>query len=193
MKSHLPRFASNTGAFFIAGALLVGCASGGYQVAPSGSALQRAVPLGLNTDALAKPFTSPLGGEVFTASNVTVRPKCSRNPHTTRFSGSGATSGPYPGTFVASGSWRLGLGGFPPKPYWGFSEFFTITSGTRTISGSVGGNGSGFPSFITCKTFGPVAKRGTLLYHSRIDGIHYSGPATIRIIESGPLGEMLRR
>jgi hypothetical protein len=181
-------------AVFFVSAFLVGCASGGYQVAPSGSTLQNAVPVGLNTNAVsAKPFTSPLGGEVFTASNVAVREKCRGLHLTTRFRARGATSGPYPGTFVASGSWRFGANGFPPKPYWGFSEFFTITSGTRTITGSVGGNGSGIPSFIACKTFGPVAKRGTLLYHSKIAEIHYSGPATVKIIEIGSLGEMLRR
>jgi hypothetical protein len=39
MRTFLDRFASKAVVFFIASALLVGCASGGYQVAPSGSTM----------------------------------------------------------------------------------------------------------------------------------------------------------
>src|SRR5580700_6012468 len=51
MRSHLPRFANNAIAFFVAGVFLVGCSSSGSQVAPAGPMQQNAVPSDLDTNA----------------------------------------------------------------------------------------------------------------------------------------------
>ena len=190
------RFAHRCAGLLI-GAFLAGC-SGASQLTPSNPMQQSIVRSGLNTDAgYAKPDNSPLSGEVFSASNVTVTTKlCERRRRgfaSVSFSSNGKTRGPYQGSFAAHGSWSWKETIFGGS--WNFFEKFKVTSGTHTVFGKIGGSGSAppLPPFVTCTTFGPVPKRGTLMYHSQIDGIHYSGPATVRIIESGSLGEMLRR
>jgi hypothetical protein len=177
-------------------AILAGCNSGGSQVAPAGPMQQSRARLDLNAEAgPAKPLTTPLSGEVFSASNVTVKTtKCGGGQiqgKVATFGASGKTEGPYRGTFSAKGDW--GWSSFPlGRGTWHFNESFGITSGTRTISGKVAGFSHGFGPGITCKSFGSAGRAAGLKYHSRIDGISYSGPVTVRKIAGGFLREMLR-
>jgi hypothetical protein len=172
--------ASITVAFFVASALLVGCASSGPQVEPS--VLQSAVRMGLNTNAATgRPLTSPLSGEVFTASNVTVKNTiCINYDVKTSFTASGKVRGPYPGTFTASGLWQAG------QVAWGFSESFMVTSGTSTIAGTIHGSSLGRPPF-RCLSFGPADGDERLTYSSG----SWSGSASIAIISAGNLRERL--
>jgi hypothetical protein len=64
----------------------------------------------------------------------------------TTFTARGTATGSYPGTFTASGSWESGEsnGGHAQWiccPWWIFSEAFTITSGSSSISGRITGMG----------------------------------------------------
>lgn len=63
------------------------------------------------------------------------------------FKASGTATGPYPGTFTASGSYNF----CEVYCMWTFGESFTITSGTAKISGTISklgwGNSPPFPAF----------------------------------------------
>ena len=89
------RFAHRCAALLIS-AFLAAC-SGGSQLAPQGPMQRSAAQSYLKANAgYASPDNSPPSGEVFTASNVTVRHKnCSGShpPHTTHLSASEATRG----------------------------------------------------------------------------------------------------
>lgn len=173
---------------FTLGAGLAACGGGGNGVSP----LPKSVAPLIAAPSSTQPDTSPLRGEVFTASDVTVENNRCRFGVSTRFRAKGTTGGPYLGTFVASGKWRDVFA--PPSPLrWLFSESFTITSGKHTISGTVVGGGSGFPSFITCTAFGPATKGAGLKYDAMIGKTIYSGPITVKDIATGSLGEMLHR
>jgi hypothetical protein len=171
-----------------AAGMLTGC--GGSQVAPQDPMQQNAARSGLNTNAgSAKPDTSPLRGEVFTASNVTVKFVGRRGlTLRTNFSASGEATGPQPGTFVAKGSWSTWV---LFHPGWSFSESFTIKSGARTISGTIAGHGACCSLPISNRTFGPATYHDGLRYKSRINGTLYYGPVTTNKIMAGSLGEML--
>ncbi len=54
------------------------------------------------------------------------------------FTASGTATGPYPGTFTATGYWELDL-----LVLSAFHESFTITSGTTTVTGTADYTGSG--------------------------------------------------
>ena len=95
----------------------------------------------------------------------------------------GNAAGPYPGTFLASGNWKIrfyaiqgGLIGF-----WFFYERFTITSGSSKISGTIKGRGEGSEGshqfFPTCESLGP----SNMQYTSNSG----SGNADIEIIQKG--------
>jgi hypothetical protein len=103
-----------------------------------------------------------LRGEVLTASSVSVK-YVGKSLHKTTFSASGVAKGPYPGTFVATGSWGRGVseGG----PYWYFSESLNISSsehrGGRDIPRRIFGNGGcsdlSCSGILTKTTFGPTS------------------------------------
>ncbi len=153
---------------------------------------QNATRSGLNTDtASAKPDTSPLSGEVFTASKVSVKITSCRKTgpivsYAARFTASGEAKGPYPGALFAKGNWdkEVGIG----HASWGFYEKFKITSRKNTLSGHIEMSDDGetpWPS-IECATFGPVTSGGFLTYRSG----SWSGPVTVPYkIHEGHLGK----
>ena len=81
-----------------------------------------------------------LQGEVLSATSVTIKESGgfgSTSSFGATFSASGKARGPYPGTFVANGSWSQ-------RSWWHyhvwlryFHQVFTITSGARRISGII--------------------------------------------------------
>jgi hypothetical protein len=132
----------------------------------------------------AKPFTSPLSGEVFNASDVSVKnTTCSYYNLETVFNATGKAKGPYPGTFTASGSWK-----HQHNLTWSFNESFTITSGTSTISGTIVWGWLGKPPIlITCSTFGPADANDKVTYSSG----SWSGVVTAKGIKTSYLREKL--
>ena len=101
-----------------------------------------------------------LSGETLTARDVTIKHRTCRGgvlAHVDAvFRAQGTASGPYPGSFVATGRWtwerRIG---FPPLG--SFRESFSITSRTRTISGHIHGNGGIISSgTIKCGSIDPL-------------------------------------
>jgi hypothetical protein len=157
------------------------------------SPLPKSVAPLITAPSSAKPDRSPLSGEAFSARNVTVTTTiCGGGKaqfKAANFSASGQARGPYPGTFHATGGW--GWESIYGNVHWRFSESFTITSGTSTISGTSGAYENGSGPVLTCKTFGPAGKAAGIRYRFRIDGIHYSGPLAVRDIANGSLHEKL--
>ncbi|MGB8967136.1 MAG: hypothetical protein WCB99_16025 [Candidatus Cybelea sp.] len=96
----------------------------------------------------------------------------------------GKATGPYPGTFTASGGWGISeiISGNKIDLFWGFSERFIITSGASKISGTIEGMSDENP-FPGCTSFGPE----TLQYTSN----YGDGNADIQIIEKGDFSETL--
>jgi hypothetical protein len=88
--------------------------------------------------------TGLLDGEVLTGAHVRVRHvKCHR-VYTADFHATGSATGPYPGTFVAKGSWDGGFFERGQGPFWHFSEQVAISSGASSIIAVVQGFGTGF-------------------------------------------------
>jgi hypothetical protein len=118
-----------------------------------------------------------LSGETFTARDVTIKHRTCRGGVFARvdtvFRAQGTASGPYPGTFVATGRWTWGRRiGFPPL--WGFRESFSITSRTRTSSGHIHGNGAILSrTIITCSSIGPLTGA-----NFKYTSASWSGPVT---------------
>jgi hypothetical protein len=94
----------------------------------------------------------------------------------------GKATGPYPGTFTASGQWGVSeiIVNGSQFFYSTFSESFIITSGASKVSGTIEGTPSGF---LSCKSFGPK----TLQYTSN----YGDGNADIQIIKKGEFSETL--
>lgn len=149
---------------------LAGCA-GGTQLAPASipnSPLGRSADRAASGTPFARALPASLSGEVLTATNVEVTParRC-RTPYriNATFTASGTATGPYPGTFSASGSWYRF---FDDYTTWGFQESFTIASGSTNIEGTASTSGS-FSSpapVIRCFRFGPAGQKVHVTYSS---------------------------
>jgi hypothetical protein len=106
----------------------------------------------------------------------------------TTFTAHGTAAGSYPGTFTASGSWDSGEsngghGQWICCPWWSFSEAFTITSGSSSISGTITGFGidSGPPFSYD------VVSNLSLPYRASTG----NGNANIETIQKGDFSEVL--
>jgi hypothetical protein len=87
--------------------------------------------------------------------------------------------------FKATGSWVWVLNMIV---HWGFSESFTITSGSKTISGTISGGAlSAKRPAMECRDFGPAYKKWALAYTAG----SASGIATVGRIKKGYLRETL--
>jgi hypothetical protein len=173
-----------------AAAMLAGC--GGSSQFPNPTA-QAPVRNAISSKRLASPsFAMPerigansSGAEVLTGKATLHRCHSYGFEFFRRFSQAhGKATGPYPGTFTASGQWgvsELVINGSVDF-FWGFSERFIITSGASKISGTIGGM-SDEKSFPSCTSFGPQ----TLQYTSN----YGDGNADIQIIEKGDFSETL--
>jgi hypothetical protein len=92
-----------------------------------------------------------------------VRPCRAPIPVNAKFAASGTATGPYPGTFVVSGTWDDFI---DDLFIWDFNESFTITSGGHKISGTAfvqGSSGESVP-WIRCRRFGPAGTRFGITY-----------------------------
>lgn len=156
--SHFFHRATTTVTLLSATLALAAC-GGGTQSFSSSAPLQENLGFrsALTPAVSEKPLYS-LSGEHFTASDVQVSGKCPGSD--ARFSATGTTVGPYPGTFEATGNWYDKFSnehGFQ----WYFKESFTIASGSNSIVGTISkfhpGHGAG-P--MDCLQFG----RGELRY-----------------------------
>ena len=124
----------------------------------------------------ANPLTSPLSGEVLTATNVeVVEVKCQEQGAHSTFSASGTATGPFPGSFTAKGGWRTRS---LYSQEWIFHESFTIMSGTSEIHGHVAQLGG--PGW--CGEYGSTR---TLKYTAG----HWAGSASTTGISEGVFSE----
>jgi hypothetical protein len=91
----------------------------------------------------------------------------------------GTATGPYPGSFTASGGWTFYSDG-PMGPFWTFGEGFTISSGSTQIKGSIYQQNTGFgPPFpgvyqyTTTDGYSGGAKIRSLWphFHERLSGL----------------------
>jgi hypothetical protein len=168
--------------------MLAGC--GGATQFPNPTA-QTAVSNALSSKAVTSPsFAMPeragpnsSGTEVLTGKAKLIKP-CHyvKGGWSTSFSAHGNATGPYPGTFTATGSWygyRSSIGGYD---FFLFVDTFTVTSGSATISGT--SNAAAFAAPISCT----VVKNVTVSYRSG----SVTGNAKIDI-RSGHIHEYLRR
>src|SRR5579871_4457072 len=113
-----------------AAALLAGCGGSQAQGAAWTPSQQNV------TGVLANDSNSELHGETFSASGGTFSCAKHADYSISHFATSGNASGPLPGSFSASGSWRLSSG------TWSFQEKFEILSGSQTISGKIDKDGT---------------------------------------------------
>jgi|HubBroStandDraft_5_1064220.scaffolds.fasta_scaffold00651_5 hypothetical protein len=78
--------------------------------------------------------TISLSGESLIAKDIKLSESCTEYFETS-FTAKGQATGPYPGTFTATGSWYKTTGEYSVPPT--LNEQFTITSGSTNISGSI--------------------------------------------------------
>lgn len=175
------------------GAFLGGCtgAAGPGTVSPATIGL----PLYLSravSERLAAPQVGPLNGETLTGT-VTVRAgSYCHNEHDADgfFTASGTATGPYPGTFTASGHfWDVNDSG--SFFIWGFEENFFITTSSGSIGGFVnvsaqysGGPGPRIP-LMRCLLFGPAGPRSDMRYSTVSVARFSSGSLRVDRIRNG--------
>jgi hypothetical protein len=92
----------------------------------------------------------------------------------TNFRAHGNATGPYPGTFTASGEWTASQNSVH-QAQWVFSEYFAITSASSTISGTINGIGVNGSLPFSCT----VVKNLAVPYESG----SVSGTAVIKVIQ----------
>lgn len=121
-----------------------------------------------------------LGSEVLTASKVAIKPWYRRGEAAGEsFNTNGRAEGPFPGTFVASGSWGVyGLS------VCAFNESFTITSRSSAVAGTI--SGSWQPGY--CSKFGKRIGPISLEYELENGN---SGRVSIKIIRKRAFHETL--
>ena len=161
-----------------AAAILAGCGGAARSALPNGIE-QNAARVALNS---VPPPSS--ANEVLTATDVTVGSYCPATEGAS-FSASGTATGPYPGTFTASGYWNSGEG--LDHYFWDFRESIKIVSNTLAIHVHIKRvRGSHKPSrFISCDSFGGVGHPIAMKYKSK----YATGIAEIEIIQQGDLSE----
>jgi hypothetical protein len=172
-------------------AMLTGC--GGSTQFPNPTA-QTPAGNAINSKRVASPrFATPerVGSHSSSTEVLTGKAKLIKPCHTIRgkhgksqgwsttFSAHGKATGPYPGTFTASGSWSTSCNRVF-QCFWTFGETFTITSGSSTISGTAFTPGFGQ---LSCT----VVENLTVPYTSG----SVSGPALINIIQKQDFSETL--
>lgn len=146
-------------AFYCGATMLAGCGGAPSQAAATGP--------------LPQPAASSLAraSEVLTASKVSIKSWYRRGEAAGEsFKTGGRADGPFPGIFVASGSWGVyGLS------VCAFNESFTITSGSSSLYGTISGSGPvGY-----CSRFGEKIGPISLEYEV---GNGNTGRVTIKII-----------
>lgn len=176
-------------------AALPACAAFAFVACSSGHFAPTPAAVGANSADRVAPSIIPdfsLRGEVLTASSVTVKyaGHCG-NCRLTNFNASGAAKGPFPGTFVASGSWRsctMLHGGY----YWHFDESLKIRSGGSSASRFIVGNGGcsdySCTGILTQTTFGPTST--TVKLSLRKSGT-WIGSVQTNVIQASSLTEWL--
>ncbi len=162
----------------IAAAMLAGCGGSTQPSFPNGME-QNATRVALNSVTLPSSAS-----EVLTATDVTVSSYCPTTEGAS-FSASGTATGPYPGTFTASGYWNSGEG--LHHFFWDFRESIKIVSNTLAIHVHIHRvRGSGRPArFISCDIFGGIGHPIAMKYKSK----YATGIAEIEIIQQGDLNE----
>lgn len=158
-------------------------------LADCGGATQPPVLNGVERNAMVNAISATRlssASEVLTTTDVTVTPACPSSPGAS-FNASGTTTGPYPGTFTASGLWRDDQELGPHHWIWVFRESIRIVSNTLTIHVHVKRvRGSRGPSrFISCDAFGGVGHPIAVKYKSK----YANGIAEVEIIQQGDLNE----
>jgi hypothetical protein len=159
-------------------------------LAACGGATQPSVLNGVEQSVAANGIpVTPLSSESedLTTTDVNVTPSCPRNPGAS-FNASGTATGPYPGTFTASGFWRDDQELGPHHWLWVFRESIGIVSNTLAIHVHIKHvRGSRGPSrFISCDSFGGVGHSIVMKYKGK-----YAGTAEIEIVQQGDLSETL--
>jgi hypothetical protein len=166
-----------------AAAMLAGC--GGGSTSPSYQ------PPGMSQSSLAQSASSSQrvgpnssGTEVLSGTAKVRSGRCRKSSGSyTHFSAHGKATGPYPGTFIASGRWEEScLSRFCG---WSFNEKFTIKSGVSKVLGTIKGTG-GEGWFPTCTSFGPEP-----YYYVQYESNYGSGTVSIESIQKGVFDESL--
>ena len=130
----------------------------------------------------------PLNGETFTGT-VTVQrgPSCHYEANADAFfTASGTATGPYPGTFTASGHW-WSVNDSGSFFIWAFEESFTIASLGGSIGGfvNVGAQYSGGPGpripLLRCTIFGPAGRKSDMTYSTVPPALSSSASGALRV------------
>lgn len=146
-------------------ALVTGCSGSSLSLTPATN-MQRRPAVGKTTPQRA----GFLNGEIFNAANVVIKPAvCRGSRDRATFSAKGSATGPYPGTFTATGSWELNYREYSGAA-WSFHEGFAISSKSGLKKGNINGHGWDSKPWISCHHFGGPA--GLRYYQVFANGKH---------------------